>query len=49
MKLPTKDQVRHHGARWAWVIGLAALANVAFPSSAADVATLRPVAVAAVR
>ena len=40
MKLPTQDQVRYHGARWAWVVGLAVLGNVAFPSSAADVAPL---------
>ena len=40
MNLPTNDQVRYHGARWAWVLGLAVLANVAFPSSAADVAPL---------
>ncbi|HEV8400470.1 MAG TPA: HDIG domain-containing protein [Gemmatimonadales bacterium] len=40
MKLPTKEQVRYHGARWVWVFFLAALANVAFPSSAADVAPL---------
>src|SRR5258705_8862937 len=40
MKLPTQDQVRYHGARWAWVLALAVVANVAFPSSAADVAPL---------
>jgi len=40
MRLPTKDQVRYHGERWAWVFGLAVLANLAFPSSAADVAPL---------
>jgi hypothetical protein len=34
------DQVRYHGARWAWVLGLAVATNVAFPSSAADVAPL---------
>jgi hypothetical protein len=34
------EQVRYHGARWAWVLGLALVANVAFPSSAADVAPL---------
>ncbi|HMJ59906.1 MAG TPA: hypothetical protein VK467_12275, partial [Gemmatimonadales bacterium] len=40
MKLPTREQVRYHGARWVWVFLLAALANLAFPSSAADVAPL---------
>src|SRR6266704_2036493 len=40
MRPPTKDQVRYHGARWAWVVGLAVLAYVAFPSSAANVAPL---------
>jgi cyclic-di-AMP phosphodiesterase PgpH len=40
MTLPTMDQVRYHGARWAWVFGLALVANIAFPSSAADVAPL---------
>jgi hypothetical protein len=40
MTPPTMEQVRYHGARWAWVLGLALVANVAFPSSAADVAPL---------
>jgi cyclic-di-AMP phosphodiesterase PgpH len=40
MKRPTMDQVRYHGTRWAWVLGLAILANATFPSSAADVAPL---------
>ena len=40
MTRPTMEQVRYHGARWAWVFGLALAANVAFPSSAADVAPL---------
>lgn len=40
MTLPPMEQVRYHGARWAWVFGLALVANVAFPSSAADVAPL---------
>lgn len=40
MNLPTMEQVRYHGTRWAWVLGLAVLANVTFPSSAADVAPL---------
>jgi len=40
MKLPTQEQVRYHGARWVWVVGLAVLAYVAFPSSATNVAPL---------
>ncbi len=40
MRLPTKEQVRYHGTRWVWVVGLAVLANVAFPSSATNVAPL---------
>ncbi|HEX4574434.1 MAG TPA: HDIG domain-containing protein [Gemmatimonadales bacterium] len=40
MRLPTADQVRYHGARWAWVVGLAVLAYAAFPSSATNVAPL---------
>ena len=40
MTLPTMDQVRYHGTRWAWVLGLALVANITFPSSAADVAPL---------
>jgi cyclic-di-AMP phosphodiesterase PgpH len=47
MKLPSKEQVRYHGSRWAWVVGLAALAYVSFPSSASHVAPLlKPGAVA---
>ncbi len=47
MRLPTKRQVRYHGSRWAWVVGLAALAYVAFPSSASNIAPLlKPGAVA---
>ncbi|HMH81841.1 MAG TPA: hypothetical protein VK531_03150, partial [Gemmatimonadales bacterium] len=40
MRLPTKEQLRYHGSRWAWVVGLATLAYVAFPSSATNVAPL---------
>ena len=40
MRLPTQAEVQYHGARWVWVLGLAALANIAFPSSGADVAPL---------
>jgi putative nucleotidyltransferase with HDIG domain len=40
MKLPPKDKIRFHAARWAWVPVLALVAHVAFPSSAADVAPL---------
>ena len=40
MKLPTKEQVRYHAARWVWVPALAVITHVAFPSSAADVAPL---------
>ena len=40
MKLPTRDQVRYHAARWLWVPALALVAHVAFPSSSADVAPL---------
>src|SRR3989442_14661135 len=40
MKLPTQDQVRYHGERWAWVLGLALLAYLAFPSSAGEAAPL---------
>ena len=40
MKLPTQDQVRYHGERWAWVLGLALLAYLTFPSSAGEAAPL---------
>ncbi len=40
MRRPTWDEVRYHGTRWAWVIGLAVLAYLAFPSSATDLAPL---------
>jgi len=40
MRLPTQDQVRYHGERWAWVLGLALLAYLAFPSSAGEAAPL---------
>ncbi|HUL04437.1 MAG TPA: HDIG domain-containing protein [Gemmatimonadales bacterium] len=38
--LPSRERVRYHAERWAWVLGLAVLAFVAFPSSAIDVAPL---------
>ena len=31
MRLPTREQLRYHGSRWAWVVGLATLAYVVFP------------------
>src|SRR5207245_10253712 len=40
MRLPTKAQLRYHGSRWAWVVGLATLAYVVFPSSATNVELL---------
>ncbi len=40
MRLPTKEQLRYHGSRWAWVVGLATLAYVVFPSSATNVELL---------
>src|SRR5881628_1559314 len=40
MSLPTKEQLRYHGSRWAWVPGLALLAYLVFPSSATNVAPL---------
>jgi len=40
MQFPSKERVRYHAERWAWVVGLAVLANLAFPSSAVDVAPL---------
>ncbi len=40
MRLPTKEQLRYHGSRWAWVVGLATLAYVVFPSSATNVEPL---------
>jgi cyclic-di-AMP phosphodiesterase PgpH len=40
MKLPSREQVRYHAIRWAWVPFLALVAHVAFPSGAADVAPL---------
>src|SRR2546429_3780277 len=40
MKLPTKDQVRYHGERWTWVLGLALLAYLTFPSGAGEAAPL---------
>src|SRR5713226_3660586 len=40
MRLPTREQLRYHGSRWAWVAGLALLAYIVFPSSATNVAPL---------
>jgi hypothetical protein len=40
MRLPSKERVRYHAERWTWVLGLAVLAYLAFPSSAIDVAPL---------
>jgi putative nucleotidyltransferase with HDIG domain len=40
MRLPTREQLRYHGSRWAWVVGLALLNYVVFPSSATNVAPL---------
>ncbi|PYP09235.1 MAG: hypothetical protein DMD56_11220, partial [Gemmatimonadetes bacterium] len=40
MRLPTKEELRYHGSRWAWVVGLALLASLVFPSSATNVAPL---------
>src|SRR2546430_10098930 len=28
MRLPTREELRYHGSRWAWVVGLATLAYV---------------------
>src|SRR5437870_2675425 len=40
MRLPTREELRYHGSRWAWVVGLATLAYVVFPSSATNVELL---------
>jgi len=40
VRLATKEQVRYHAERWAWVPGLALLAFLLFPSSSIDVAPL---------
>jgi cyclic-di-AMP phosphodiesterase PgpH len=40
MKLPTQEKVRYHLARWIWVLALALVAHVAFPTGGADVAPL---------
>ena len=40
MILPSREQVRYHGTRWAWVPALALLTYLAFPSSANNVAPL---------
>jgi cyclic-di-AMP phosphodiesterase PgpH len=40
MTPPTRQQVRYHASRWIWVVGLATLAYLAFPSSASNVAPL---------
>jgi putative nucleotidyltransferase with HDIG domain len=41
--------VRYHAARWIWVLALAILTHVAFPSSAADLAPLLDVGASATR
>jgi len=47
MRPPSKEQLRYHGSRWAWVVGLALVAYLVFPSSATNVAPLlKPGAVA---
>ena len=40
MRLPTREQLRYHGSRWAWVVGLATFTYLVFPSSATNVAPL---------
>ena len=40
LSLPSRERVRYHAERWAWVGALALLAYLAFPSSAIDVAPL---------
>ena len=40
MKVPTRDKVRYHAARWIWVPFMALVGHAAFPPSAADVAPL---------
>ncbi len=49
MRRPSAAQLRYHGTRWAWVLGLAVLAYVAFPSSATDLAPLLKIGVLADR
>ena len=47
---PTRGAVaRYHLARWVWVVGLAALAQVAFPSGVTDLAPLLTIGVRADR
>ena len=40
MKVPARDKVRYHAARWIWVPFMALVGHAAFPPSAADVAPL---------
>jgi cyclic-di-AMP phosphodiesterase PgpH len=40
MRRPTAAELRYHGARWIWVLILAVLTYVSFPSSATDLAPL---------
>ncbi len=49
MRRPSAAELRYHGARWAWVLGLAVLAYLAFPSSATDLAPLLKLGVLADR
>ncbi|OLC05800.1 MAG: hypothetical protein DMD41_08980 [Gemmatimonadetes bacterium] len=49
MRRPSAAELRFHGTRWAWVLGLAVLAYLAFPSSATDLAPLLKIGVLADR
>jgi putative nucleotidyltransferase with HDIG domain len=49
MRRPTPQEVRYHAARWSWVVALAVLAYIAFPSSATDLAPLLKIGVLADR
>ncbi|HVH08459.1 MAG TPA: hypothetical protein VM736_01580, partial [Gemmatimonadales bacterium] len=40
MRTPTAAELRYHGSRWAWVVGLALLTYLAFPPSATNVEPL---------
>ncbi len=49
MRPPTQEQVRYHGSRWVWVLGLAVLSHLAFPSSVTEIAPLLEVGAVADR